>query len=71
MPTGKPPLSADGVFNQLLGVQVSTQCLRLVQSYVDGSMGEQDFFTQWDSIVGPGADAWAQKNHVDLSKYLK
>lgn len=71
VPTGKPPLSTDGVFNQLLGVQVSTQCLRLVQSYVDGSMGEQDFFAQWDSIVGPGADAWAQKNHVDLSKYLK
>ncbi len=71
IPTAKAPLSADGVFNQLMGVQVSTQCLRLVQSYIDGSTQEQDFFSQWDNIVGPGVDAWAQKNKVDLSKYVK
>ena len=69
VPTAKVATVVDVVLDDVLSTAATNQGLRLVQSYVNGSMPYSSFATQWQSLLNSAAQSWATTNHVDLSKY--
>ncbi|MGE5132970.1 MAG: hypothetical protein ACM32E_08680 [Gemmatimonadota bacterium] len=52
-----------------LSTAATNSGLRLVQSYVNGSLPYPAFAKQWQALLTSSAQSWATQNHVDLSKY--
>ena len=69
VPTAKVATVVDVVLDDVLSTAATNQGLRLVQSYVNGSMPYSSFATQWESLLTTAAQSWATQNNVDLSKY--
>jgi hypothetical protein len=69
VPTGKVPTVVDVMLDDVLSTAATNSGLRLVQSYIDGSLSYTAFASQWQSLLNSSAQQWASQNHVDLSKY--
>jgi raffinose/stachyose/melibiose transport system substrate-binding protein len=69
VPTSKVATVVDVVLDDVLSTATTNQGLRLVQSYVNGSMSYASFASQWQTLLTTAANSWATTNHVDLSKY--
>ncbi|HEY3904135.1 MAG TPA: ABC transporter substrate-binding protein [Streptosporangiaceae bacterium] len=69
VPTGKVPTVIDVMLDDVLSTAATNSGLRLVQSYIDGSLSYTAFASQWQSLLNSSAQQWATQNHVDLSKY--
>jgi ABC-type glycerol-3-phosphate transport system substrate-binding protein len=69
VPTGKVPTVVDVMLDDVLSTAATNSGLRLVQSYIDGSLSYTAFASQWQSLLNSSAQQWATQNHVDLSKY--
>ena len=69
VPAGKVPTVVDVVLDDVLTTAATTSGLRLVQSYLDGSLSYSGFAAQWQSLLTTAASAWATQNHVNLDKY--
>ncbi len=69
MPSGKVATVVDVVLDDVLSTAATNQGLRLVQSYVNGSMSYASFASQWQTLLTSAANSWASTNHVNLSKY--
>jgi hypothetical protein len=69
VPTGKVPTVVDVMLDDVLSTAATNSGLRLVQSYIDGSLSYAAFASQWQSLLNTSAQQWATQNHVDLSKY--
>ena len=57
------------VLDDVLSTAATNSGMRLIQSYIDGSLSYSAFSSQWESLLASSAQAWATQNHVDLSKY--
>lgn len=69
-PTGaQQPVIVDGVLDGILTSTAVTQSEKLLAAYLTNQLSWSDFAQQWDSMLQQQADAWAQQNKVDLSKY--
>ena len=71
LPPKFPPVTVDAITNAALTSAAQNTGLRLIQAYVGGSMSYSQFAQQWQALLEQGAQAWAQANHVNLSKYKK
>jgi hypothetical protein len=69
VPTGQVPVVVDVVLDDVLSTAATNSGVRLIQSYVGGSLSYSGFASQWQSLLTSSAQAWATQNHVDLSKY--
>jgi hypothetical protein len=69
VPSGKVPTVVDVVLDDVLSTAATNSGMRLVQSYIDGSLSYSGFSSQWQSLLNSAAQQWATQNHVDLSKY--
>jgi raffinose/stachyose/melibiose transport system substrate-binding protein len=69
VPTGKVTTVVDVVLDDVLSTAATNSGLRLVQSYVDGTLSYSSFASQWEALLTSAAQSWATQNHVDLSKY--
>jgi ABC-type glycerol-3-phosphate transport system substrate-binding protein len=69
VPTGKVPTVVDVVLDDVLSTAATNSGMRLVQSYVNGSLSYSAFASQWQSLLTSSAQLWATQNHVNLSKY--
>jgi len=69
VPTAKVTTVVDVILDDVLGTAPTNSGLRLVQSYIDGSLSYSSFASQWQSLLTSSANTWATQNHVDLSKY--
>ncbi|HUB69453.1 MAG TPA: extracellular solute-binding protein [Acidimicrobiales bacterium] len=69
IPAGKVPTVIDVVLDDVLTTAATTQGLRLVQEYMDGSLSYSAFASQWQSLLTSAAAAWASQNHVNLGQY--
>jgi raffinose/stachyose/melibiose transport system substrate-binding protein len=69
VPSGKVPTVIDVVLDDVLSTAATNSGMRLIQSYIDGSLSYSAFSSQWQSLLTSSAQAWATQNHVDLSKY--
>ena len=69
VPTGKVPTVIDVVLDDVLSTAATNSGMRLIQSYIDGSLSYSAFSSQWQSLLTTSAQAWATQNHADLSKY--
>jgi raffinose/stachyose/melibiose transport system substrate-binding protein len=69
VPTGKVTTVVDVILDDVLSTAATNSGLRLVQSYINGSLSYPAFASQWQSLLTSSAQAWATQNHVDLSKY--
>jgi ABC-type glycerol-3-phosphate transport system substrate-binding protein len=69
VPTGKVPIVIDAVLDEVLSTAATNSGMRLVQSYINGSLSFAAFSSQWQSLLTSSAQQWATANHVDLSKY--
>ena len=69
VPSGKVPTVVDVVLDDVLSTAATNSGMRLIQSYIDGSLSYSAFSSQWQSLLTSSAQAWATQNHVDLSKY--
>ena len=69
VPAGKVPTVVDVVLDDVLSTAATNSGMRLIQSYIDGSLSYSAFSSQWQQLLSSSAQAWATQNHVDLSKY--
>jgi raffinose/stachyose/melibiose transport system substrate-binding protein len=69
VPTGKVPTVVDVLLDDVLSTAATNSGMRLIQSYVGGSLSYSAFASQWQSLLTSSAQAWATQNHVDLGKY--
>ena len=69
VPGGKVPTVVDVVLDDVLSTAATNSGMRLIQSYIDGSLSYSAFSSQWEQLLSSSAQAWATQNHVDLSKY--
>jgi hypothetical protein len=69
VPAGKVPTVVDVVLDDVLSTAATNSGLRLVQSFIDGSLSYTAFASQWQALLSSSAQQWASANHVDLSKY--
>ena len=69
VPAGKVPTVVDVVLDDVLSTAATNSGMRLIQSYIDGSLSYSAFSSQWQQLLTSSAQAWATQNHVDLSKY--
>jgi len=69
VPTATVPTVVDVVLDDVLSTAATNSGLRLVQSYVNGSMSYSAFASQWQALLTSAAQSWAAQNHVDLGKY--
>jgi hypothetical protein len=69
VPAGKVPTVVDVVLDDVLSTAATNSGLRLVQSFIDGSLSYTAFASQWQALLNSSAQQWASANHVDLSKY--
>ena len=69
VPSGKVPTVIDVVLDDVLSTAATNSGMRLIQSYVNGSLSYSAFAGQWQSLLSGAAQQWATQNHVDLSKY--
>jgi len=69
VPSGKVPTVVDVVLDDVLSTAATNSGMRLVQSYVNGSVSYSSFASQWQSLLTSSAQAWATQNHIDLGKY--
>ena len=69
VPSGKVTTVVDVLLDDVLGTAPTNSALRLVQSYLDGSLSFSAFSSQWQSLLTSSAQTWATQNHVNLSKY--
>ena len=69
VPAGKVPTVVDVVLDDVLSTAATNSGMRLIQSYIDGSLSYSAFSSQWEQLLSSSAQAWATQNHVDLSKY--
>jgi raffinose/stachyose/melibiose transport system substrate-binding protein len=65
----QPPNTVEGILDGGLTAQATNSGIRLLQSFLNGQTPYAQFADQWQSILDQAANAWAQKNKVDLSKY--
>jgi hypothetical protein len=69
VPSSKVTTVVDVILDDVLSTAATNSGMRLVQSYINGSMPYPAFASQWQSLLTSSAQAWATQNHVDLSKY--
>ncbi|MGH3400541.1 MAG: ABC transporter substrate-binding protein [Streptosporangiaceae bacterium] len=69
VPSGKVPTVVDVVLDDVLSTAATNSGLRLVQSYVDGSMSYSAFASHWQALLTSAAQQYATQNHLNLSKY--
>lgn len=69
VPASKVPTVVDVVLDDVLSTAATNSGLRLVQSYVNGSLPYPAFAKQWQALLTSSAQSWATQNHVDLGKY--
>ena len=69
VPTTKVPTVVDVVLDDVLSTAATNSGLRIVQTYVDGSLSYSAFATQWQSLLTSAAQAYATQNNINLSKY--
>jgi raffinose/stachyose/melibiose transport system substrate-binding protein len=69
VPTGKVPTVVDPVLDGVLSTAATNSGMRLIQSYIDGSLSYSAFASQWQSLLTSSAQQWATANHVNLSQY--
>jgi hypothetical protein len=69
VPGGKVPTVVDVVLDDVLSTAATNSGMRLIQSYVNGSLSYPAFASQWQSLLTSSAHQWATQNHVNLSKY--
>ena len=69
VPSGKVPTVVDAVLDDVLSTAATNSGMRLIQSYIDGSLSYSGFASQWQSLLTSSAQQWATANHVNLSKY--
>jgi ABC-type glycerol-3-phosphate transport system substrate-binding protein len=67
--TGQVPVVVDVVLDDVLSTAATNSGMRLIQSYVGGSLSYSAFASQWQSLLTSSAQAWATQNNVDLAKY--
>jgi hypothetical protein len=59
----------DAVLDDVLSTAATNSGMRLIQSYIDGSLSYSGFASQWQSLLTSSAQQWATANHVNLSQY--
>jgi raffinose/stachyose/melibiose transport system substrate-binding protein len=69
VPSGKVPTVVDPVLDGVLSTAATNSGMRLIQSYIDGSLSYSAFAGQWQSLLTSSAQQWATANHVNLSQY--
>lgn len=66
---GPEPTVIQGVLNGTLSVASADSGLRLLQSYMTGSMSWSLFTHKWDGMLRQGALQYATAHHINLSEY--
>ena len=69
VPTSKTPTVIDVVLDDVLSTAATTAGLRIIQSYVNGSLPYSSFATQWQALLTSAAQSYATQNNINLSKY--
>jgi raffinose/stachyose/melibiose transport system substrate-binding protein len=69
VPSGKVPTVVDVVLDDVLSTAATNSGMRLIQSYIDGSLSYSAFSSQWQALLTSSAQSWATQNHVNLSQY--
>jgi raffinose/stachyose/melibiose transport system substrate-binding protein len=69
LPSSTVPTVILPVTGGLMTATSASTGLRVLQSYLGGSMSFSSFSSQWQSILTTAAAGWAKQNHVDLNKY--
>lgn len=66
LPKGKPPVTIEGLLDDVLTAAGSDSGGRLVQEYVGGHISFSTFSSQWDAIMKQAAQQWATQNHKTI-----
>jgi len=66
LPSKKPPVTVEGLLDDVLSASGSDSGGRIVQDYVNGSLSFKAFASQWTSIMTQAAQEWASTNHVTV-----
>lgn len=69
VPTSQVPTVVDVVLDDVLSTAATNSGMRIIQSYVNGSLSYSAFASQWQSLLTSSAQAWATQNNVNLGKY--
>lgn len=66
LPKRKPPVTIEGLLDDVLTANGSDAGGRLLEEYVSGSISFNAFASQWDTIMKTAAQQWASLNHVKI-----
>ncbi len=66
LPKKLPPVTVEGVLDDVLTSAASNSGLRLLQEYAGGSLSFSAFSTQWQTILTQAATQWAATNKVHI-----
>lgn len=66
LPKQRPPVTIEGLLDDVLTASGSDSGGRLVQEYVAGNVSFGAFATQWDAIMRRAAQQWAAQNNAHI-----